>query len=89
MEDVKNKFIGIGWMLFHCLLISIIILIVKFLGLRGYHSIQIVFFHSVVAFIILLPYAILKEGINIVRIAKPYLYILKGSLWLLSLFFYF
>ena len=89
MQDVTNKFIGIGWMLFHCLLISIIILIVKFLGLRGYHSMQIVFFHSIVAFIILLPYAILKEGKNIFKIAKPHLYILKGSLWLLSLFLYF
>ena len=88
-ESNKSNLLGIIWMLIHCLILSVIILIVKFLALAGYSPMQLVFFQSFIAFITLLPFAFYNEGKNLLKIELPYLYIIKSFLWFLSLFLYF
>lgn len=85
----KSQLLGIVWMITHCFLISLVVVMAKFLGQEGFSPTQIVFFHSFVAFIILLPFAILKEGRGLIKTDKFLLHLARGILGVLSLFLYF
>ena len=85
----KSQIPGISWMILHCLAISSIVIIAKLLGQMGYSSIQIVFFHSFVAFLLILPFGLKKYGKNIIKTKKLHLHLLRSSLGTISLAIYF
>ena len=85
----NNQIIGILWMILHCFLISCVVTIAKLLGQKGFAPMQIVFFHSFVALIVLSPFAIIKEGKNLIKTKKFSLHLSRGVLGVISLFFYF
>lgn len=89
--DIKhnNQIIGILWMILHCFLISCVVAIAKLLGQKGFHPMQIVFFHSFVALLVLSPFAIIKEGKSLMKTQKFSLHLSRGILGTISLFLYF
>jgi len=87
MKNTQLK--GISWMIIHCFVISCVVVLAKLLGQKGYGTMQVVFFHSFVAFILLLPVAIYKEGKNLVTTKYLFLHLLRGFLGVVSLFLYF
>lgn len=89
MTNNQSQIKGILWMILHCLLISSIVIIAKFLGQNNYSEGQVVFFHSFVAFVILLPFAIYFEGKNIVKTKLFMWHLSRGILGTASLFLYF
>lgn len=89
MTNNNNQITGIVWMILHCFLITCIIAIAKFLGSSGYTQGQIVFFHSAVAFTLLLPFAIHFEGKTLLKTKKFPLHLTRGILGTSSLFLYF
>ena len=80
MSSKQNQLTGILWMILHCFLISSVVTIAKFLGKNNYGEGQIVFFHSFVAFIILLPFAIHFEGKKLLKTKLFNLHLLRGIL---------
>jgi drug/metabolite transporter (DMT)-like permease len=89
MKTPSTQLIGILWMLLHCFLISSVVTIAKFLGESGFAPAQIVFFHSFIAFIILLPFAIFVEGKKLFKTQKFSLHLWRGILGVMSLVLYF
>lgn len=85
----NNQIIGILWMISHCFLISSVVTIAKLLGQRGFSEMQIVFFHSFVALLVLSPFAIAKEGKKLMKTNKFSLHLSRGVLGVVSLFLYF
>jgi drug/metabolite transporter (DMT)-like permease len=87
---MKNtQIIGISWMILHCLLISSVVVIAKLLGKLGYSSIQIVFFHSFVAFLLILPLGLKKYGKDLIKTQKLNLHLLRSFFGAVSLVLYF
>ncbi|MFT4717775.1 MAG: drug/metabolite transporter (DMT)-like permease [Rickettsiales bacterium] len=86
---INNQIIGILWMIVHCFLISSVVTIAKLLGQRGFSEMQIVFFHSFVALLVLSPLAISKEGKILMKTNKFSLHLSRGVLGVVSLFLYF
>ena len=76
-------------MLLHCLVISAIVVLAKLLGQLGYSSVQVVFFHSIVAFILIAPFGLKKYGRNLVKTEKFKLHFLRALLGVLSFIIYF
>lgn len=89
MTSSNNQIVGILWMLLHNLLISTVVVIAKFLGESGFSEAQIVFFHSFVAFVILLPFAAHFEGRAMFKTEKFKLHFVRGFLGVISLLLYF
>jgi drug/metabolite transporter (DMT)-like permease len=86
----KNQQIaGIFWMILHCFIISNIVIIAKILGNSGYNPFQIIFFHSFIAFLIILPFAIKKYGRNILKTQCLNAHLTRSFLGVISLFIYF
>jgi len=87
---MKNtQLIGILWMIIHCFLISIVVALAKLLGQKGFGVMQIVFFHSFVAFLMLLPIGIFKEKKELIKTKHFNLHLWRGILGAASLFLYF
>ena len=76
-------------MLLHCLAISSVVVIAKLLGQLGYSPIQIVFFHSFIAFALILPFGLKKYGKELFHTKKLHLHLARGTLGTISLFIYF
>ena len=77
-------------MIFHCFIISCVVIVAKILGMMGYNSVQIVFFNSFVAFLLILPFAIAKY--NFKRVFKTkilHLHFLRAFLGVISMVIYF
>lgn len=89
MENRKNQLKGILWMILHCFLISSVVTIAKFLGKNNYSEGQVVFFHSFVAFMILLPFALHFEGKKLLKTKLFSLHLFRGIIGTASLFLYF
>lgn len=85
----ENQLKGILWMISHCLFISLIVIIAKLLSQKGYNSVQIVFFHSFIAFLLILPFAIKQYGLNIFKTDILFLHFLRSFLGTISLIIYF
>lgn len=85
----ENQLIGILWMIFHCFLISCVVIIAKILGLAGYSSVQIVFFHSFVAFLLILPFALKKYGRETFKTKIFHLHFSRAFLGVISMVIYF
>ena len=88
-KSSNNQLLGISWMLLHCLLISLVVTIAKALGQMGFDPIQVVFLHSFVAFLVLLPISVIREGKNILKTKKFHLHFARGFLGVVSLYLYF
>lgn len=84
-----NQSKGIFWMLAHCFLISIAVALAKLLGQKGFGVMQIVFFHSFVSFLMLLPVGLLKEGKSLAKTNYFHLHFWRASLGAASLYLYF
>ncbi|MBL6664450.1 MAG: DMT family transporter [Rickettsiales bacterium] len=80
---------GILWMILHCFLISIVVALAKLLGQRGFGVMQIVFFHSFVAFLLLVPMGIMREGSSLIKTKHFTLHLFRSILGVMSLFLYF
>ena len=92
MTNLKqdNQLLGISWMIFHCFLISNIVIIGKLLGILGYNAIQIVFFQSSVAFLIVLPFALKKYGFSeIFKTKILHLHFVRAFLGVISMSLYY
>ena len=89
MQNNKSQITGILWMILHCFLISSIVTIAKFLGHKNYSEGQVIFFHSFVALIILLPFALHFEGKKLLKTNLFSLHLLRGIIGTASLFIYF
>ena len=76
-------------MLCHCLAISSVVVVAKLLGQLGYSSVQVVFFHSFIAFLLILPFGIRKYGRNLFKTQKLHLHIIRSALGTISLVIYF
>ncbi len=86
----QNQLAGISWMIFRCFIVSLVIIIAKLLALKGYQSVQIVFFYSFIAFLFMLPFAIKKYGINSFYKTKIlHLHLARSSLGVISMVMYF
>ncbi len=92
MEDVKNEnqLVGISWMIFHTFIISVMVIIAKKLGIIGYSPVQIIFFNSIVAFFLILPFAIKKYGFaNIFKTKILNLHFYRAFLGIISMVLYY
>ena len=89
LKTNNNQITGIILMLFHCLVISSVVVIAKLLGQLGYSSIQVVFFHSFIAFVLILPFGLKKYGKTLFKTQKLHLHLARGILGTVSLFIYF
>jgi S-adenosylmethionine uptake transporter len=76
-------------MLTHCFFISGVVITAKFFAARGFHATQIVFFHSFIAFLILLPLAAIKEKTNLIKTSFLKLHLIRGFFTAASLVLYF
>lgn len=85
----KTQLAGIGFMLLHCMIISLLVILAKILGQKGYPAIQVVFFQSFGAFILILPFAFKKYGKNLIQTKKLNLHILRALLGVISFVIYF
>ncbi|MDA0902532.1 MAG: DMT family transporter, partial [Proteobacteria bacterium] len=89
MNKQNSQIIGISWMLLHCLLISVLVTMAKFLGSQGFATMQIVFCQSFVGFVLLLPFALRQHGLAIVKTKHLKLHFIRAALGATSLFLYF
>lgn len=88
MTHNNKQIIGIAWMLCHCLLISIMSAMILEVSSK-FHTFQIVFFHNIVAFLLILPWVI-KNGLVIsMRTSRFPLHLLRAILGIASLSMYF
>ena len=60
MSNERSQITGILWMLFHCLLISIMSAMVREISSQ-FHVFEIVFFYNFSAFMLILPFALISE----------------------------
>jgi len=85
MQNNSKQIIGIAWMLCHCLLISIMSAMIRELSAK-FHIFEIVFFHNIVAFVLILPFVCKSSNI---KTRKLPLHLLRGALGVISLAMYF
>lgn len=84
----KSQLVGITWMLTHCLLIATMSVMVKEAS-KQFHTFEIVFFHNVAAFLLLLPW-VYRQGIrSVIKTDKIYLHMWRAVLAATALGLYF
>lgn len=88
MQNNKPQIIGIAWMLCHCLIISIMSAMIREASIK-FHTFEIVFFHNIIAFLLILPW-IVKNGLaKTIKTKKLNLHLLRATLGVISLSMYF
>ena len=84
----KSQITGILWMVFHCLLISIMAAIVRLLS-DTYHVFEIVFFYNFFSFLLLCCYLVLFNKKNVLKTTYLKLHFNRSFLGFISLTMYF
>ncbi len=84
----NNQITGIMWMLLHCLLISIMSVMIVVMS-EKFHIFQIVFFHNFVAFLFTMPFVIKTGLVANLKTKKLPLHCLRAVLCVVSLAMYF
>lgn len=84
----KSQIRGILWMIFHCLLISIMAVIVRLLS-GSFHVLEIVFFYNFFSFFLLCCYLVLFNKQNIIQTSYLKLHFYRSLLGFVSLTMYF
>ena len=89
IKTYNQQLMGILWMISHCFFMSCIIAIAKLLGEKNFPLMQIIFFYSFIALIILLPFAYYIEGKNLFKTSLFPYHFLRAILGIISLLLYF
>ncbi|MBT4989664.1 MAG: DMT family transporter [Rickettsiales bacterium] len=88
MSNERSQITGILWMLFHCLLISIMSAMVREISSQ-FHVFEIVFFYNFSAFMLILPFALISGRYKKLKTNKFKLHISRAILGVISLTMYF
>ena len=84
----ESQIRGILWMIFHCLLISIMAVIVRLLS-HKYHVFEIVFFYNFFSFLLLCCYLVIYNKKNVLKTSYLKLHFSRSFLGFISLTMYF